>query len=298
MLWIIVCILCILGRIQCSCLDDLNVNLGYPLQQYETKDLNVIVFGNFFSNSSGDIEGRMAVGNNVVLGDGYSIGYAINSAGRNATDSKRDYSLIAGSNITWNSGALYPDGTGIPNPSAREDMFVGEVANIPSYLANRRTGGPCQSCLDEVFECLFGYYLSLSDSYLIQATNAQVKLVESALHVITEDTSAPRYYLQVDASDINQADEWISDNVNLSAEFIITITGTEDVYFNGGSFFGDPNKVVFNVPGSRYVFVQAVDLTGALLAPLATLSQSGGDERGLVIVAEVIRFLEARKPNC
>ncbi len=60
---------------------------------------------------------------------------------------------------------------------------------------------------------------------------------------------------------------------------------------------GTPNQNVFNIQGSRNVFVES-NAYGHILAPDATLVQTGGDEVGMVIVAAVEKFVESIKPNC
>jgi len=293
-------ITCVYGQ-PFQCIDELtSYQWMAPLNDYTSFDFNVIVFGNFYSGSTGDVEGRVAAAGNVTFGDGFSVGYAIHSGNPNATDFAREWSLVVGENLEWDSGALFPEGNGIPYPGEEEDMYVGgDIFNTPEYLSDRATGGPCPGwdCLEPVFEDAYAYYLNLSYIYSATPANAQAELQGDGMFLSSDDRYASRYYVQIPAAEFSQTTYWSTDSINSAAEFIVTITGTGDITFQGGNFPGVPELTVFNIQGERAVYVENA-ASGSLLAVDSTLYQTGGDEIGLVIVGEIAKFLEALKPRC
>jgi len=267
-----------------------------PLNQYTSSDCNIICFGDFYAGT-GDVEGRLCVGGSVNLGNGFSIGYMLWTSGSNATDRPLPWSLVVGNDMNWGSGGLFPDGSNSPFPGAREGMYVGGTVTAPSYLASRQTGGPCEGCLDAAFESAYTYFSNVSAVFAAAPTNAQATFMNDGIFLTSADPSATRYYLQIDADIFNEATYWSMTNMNSLAVFIVTITGEDDVYFEGGDFVGTPNQVVFNIPGTRDIYVES-NASGHILAPDCTLMQTGGDEIGLVIVDQVEKFVESIKPNC
>jgi len=268
-----------------------------PLDDYFGSDFNVISFANFNKNSSGDVEGRVAVRWNATFGSGFSIGYALWTGGPNATDYSRPWSLVVGENLYWGSGDLYPEGNNIPFPGAAENMFVGLELNVPFYLAPRRTGGPCTGCLDPSFDLAYTYYRNLSDAFAMVTPNVNVQFQDGGIFLSANDRTLDRYYIQVDADMWSKA-QWFSvSNMNVAADMVVTITGSGNPVFSGGNFPGIPEKTVFNIPGNRVVYVTN-EATGSFLAPDCGLKQTGGDEVGFVIVGDILEFVEARKPNC
>jgi len=268
-----------------------------PLTSYTSSDFNVICFGNFDSEGGGDLEGRVAVAGDLTFNSGFSVGYALWTSGPNATDANRPWSLVAGGSLTWPSGSLYPQGNGIPYPGEQEGMFVGGSITAPEYIASRQTAGPCTGCLDDAFQSAYNYYSALSGNFTEVIVNAQYSFNNDGIFLFSGDLFASRYYLQIAATDFNAATYWSTSNMNSGADFVVTITGDEDVTFQGGNFPGIPSQTVFNIPGTRNV--QALNaVTGSILAPDANLIQPGGNLVGFAIVSSVTAFLDSYKPNC
>jgi len=286
-----------------SCLKEFlnGPHLASPLSEYVTSDFNLICFGNFNSKiGTGDIEGRAIVNGDMTLGNGFSIGYQIHTSGPNSTDETRPFSLVVGANLTWGSGALYPQGNGVPYPGAREDAFVGGTAHCPPYLEARVTGnctGDGPNCLYYSFDIMYEYFRNVSANFSASPVNTQVTYQDSGAFVTTAEPNANRYYLQMDAAAFSGVLWWSFDNINPIAEFIITITGDEDVTFTGANFPALPAKTCFNIPGKKNINVDTT-ANGSVLGPDATLNQVGGDEIGFVVIGSVSSFVETRKPKC
>jgi len=267
-----------------------------PLNGYTSSDFNVVTFGNFYSGRSGDVEGRVASLGNVTFGSGFSVGSAVHNVDPNATDYVRPWSLVVGLDLIWLSGALFPDGR--TTASKEEGMYVaGSISQTPSYLTSRQTGGPCNGCLAASFQGAYNYYVNVSTKFSRAAANAMAIYSNDGIFLTSTDVNADRYYLKIDSETFNRATYWSTNNLNIAAEFIVTITGITDVVFSGGSFPSIPERTVFNIPGQRTIHV-ANRATGHILAPDAVLSQTGGDEVGMVIVNSIESFVEAEKPNC
>ena len=122
---------------------------------------------------------------NCNLGDGFSIGYQLQTSGANATDRALPYAFAVGGNLKWVDGDLYPgkncveccnvgffqlklvqDGSNNPYPGTEEGMYVGGTVSAPSFLSDRRTGGPCSgNCLKPSFSAAY-----VSPTLLLQGT--------------------------------------------------------------------------------------------------------------------------------
>jgi len=267
-----------------------------PLNMYTPSDLNLVSFGGF-NASTGDVEGRVAIRDNAHLGDGFSIGLEVHSVGPNRTDNVLPYSLIVGNNLHWGSGALYPDGSVNTNHgSPKENMYVGGALDAPSYLAERRTGGPCQGCLDKSFDGIRPWYVSLGKKFASAPTNLVASYSGGGIFLTSGDQFASRYYVHIDAKDFSSKSFITASGVNVGAEFIITITGG-DVTFSGGDMPSISERTVYNIVGNHNVY-NIHNIKGSLLAPYSTLIQTGGDQIGFVVVGDVKSFVETRKPFC
>jgi len=274
------------------------LDLVFGQSTYSYRDFNVISFGSFSANT-GDIEGRLAVEDDCNLGSGYSIGYELQTS-TGQPDVYLPYSLICGGDLTWGSGALYPDGTGYPYPGEEEDIFVGGTANAPQYLAERITGtcGGSPGCLDATFNaaqvCYNGYQSTMSTN-----TDNVVSTIEfSGLAITCNDANADAYYVTITASQFSQFTYTTLDNCNFQATWTINVPGTDNVEITGGSFPAIPGGVVYNVLGcGRVIYIHDTALSGSLLSPCNTLNQTNGVITGKVVVGDVAMSLQINAQN-
>jgi len=128
-------------------------------------------------------------------------------------------------------------------------------------------------------------------------TNAVYDFEDDGIHISSINDNEKRYYLHIDTKDFNDATYFTAVNVNLEAQFIITLTGDEDVIFYGGRQPTLASRTVFVIQGERHIVVYS-DVYGNLIAPDAILVQLGGDEIGLTVIGSVIDFVESKKPDC
>jgi len=218
-----------------------------------------------------------------------------------ATAAYATYSFIGGHDVTWGSGALYPDYTYL----RPEFGYAGDSFNGPSYLAERMIMNNTVEGhnLDDDFENARSYYASLSQNFALEVDNVVSSVQWSGLFLdctgATETSNGlPRYIITLDA-DIFASISWYS-LVNCSSEgvWIINIGGTDDVTFQGGDFPGISERVLFNVLGSGRTINVASGVAGNILGPNNYFSQTGGVTHGLVIVGDILASLSATNPNC
>jgi len=203
---------------------------------------------------------------------------------------------FAGRDLTWGSGALYPDGSGLPYPGLQENMFVGRTSTIASSdLAARRTGGPSDITFEftEGKVCYDGY----SSTIAAMADTTSKSIEWSALIVTCNDMNALDNVVSLTPADFAQFTYTTLSNCNFQSRWYINIRGTDDVVLTGGSFPGVPGGVVYNVIGSRTVNVHDTQVNGAILATNANLNQTGGVIVGKVVAGNVAFSLQINMQN-
>jgi len=261
-------------------------------------DFNAVVFGDF-NASTGDIQGRLAVQGSATFGSGYSVGDQLSTAA-NTPDVQRPYSLIVGYDLTWGSGALYPEGNGIPFPGPEEDMYVGGTfSTSESDLTARRTGGPCGTpgCLDSIFSAAKSCYEGYTSTLSSQTDNVQQTVQWDALEITCSDSTASDYRITLTASQLLTFTYITVTSCNFQANWWITISGTDNVEITAGSFPAVTGAITYIVPGSRTIYIHDTELDGHLLAPSATLNQPNGVIKGKVVVGNVISSKQINKQN-
>jgi choice-of-anchor A domain-containing protein len=252
-----------------------------------------------FKAGSGDIEGRAAVKRNWNTTGGFSIGLKVDSTAT-GPDRRQDFSLVVGHNCSFAAGSILPDGSGNPNNSPEEDIFVGEVWTGPAYLSLRvRDQSAVIGDKDAYFDAGCSYFTSLSNYFAAQTPNtAWTPYYGSGIHIKCTSSVETLYYVQIDAASLSASNWWSLEQCNMAAFFVITVTGTGDVTFKGGAFPSVTEKVIFNVPGTGRTVDVETGLQGNLLAPGCSFKQTNGVTLGLVIVYTVLSFVQANKPNC
>jgi choice-of-anchor A domain-containing protein len=260
---------------------------------YSFRDFNVISF-NDFNAETGDVEGRLAAGRDVNLGAGYSVGYELQTA-TNQPDRHLPYSLVVGRDLTWVSGALYPQGNGIPYPGLKEDMYVGRNLATSDDLAERRTGGPGDLSVEftDGKTCYTGY----SNTIAAKPDNVVKTIQWSGLSIDCNNPTGTDYYVSLTPAEMSQFTYTTTSQCNFQARWFINIRGSGDVTITGASFPAVPGGVVYNVIGARTVNVYGTSVDGGLLAPDANLNQTGGVIVGKVVANNVEMSLQINKQN-
>jgi len=272
--------------------------LIFPLKGnvYSFRDFNVISFNNFVGKS-GDVEGRVAARNNCDCLGGYSVGYQLSTAG-GGPDNSLPYSLVCGQNLNFPGGAVYPDGSGVPHAGAQENIFTGSNFTGPAYLAAQVTGS-CASeqagCLNQYFDAAETCYTGYSSSLSALPDNTVTQYYWSGMFINCTSNSSSQYVVSVDGAQLSGATYYVTNNCNFQAQWVINVRGTTDVQITGGSFPGVPGGIVYNIIGSRSIYVHDTNLVGNVLAPLATLNMTTGVINGKVVVGNVVNSLQINR---
>jgi len=272
--------------------------LNFPLGEVDAsfRDFNVISFGDFNANT-GDVEGRIAVRNDFTVGSGFSVGYEIQTG--NGIDNFVPYSLVAGGNCVFTSGAVYPEGNNIPYPGAEEDIFCGGSFTGEDDLAARVSScNGITGCLDSDFDAAQACYATFSDALANQADNVEVQVQYDALILTCDDNTASAYSVSVTSSDFASSTYYVVSNCNLQSTFVINVVGTDDVTFAGDNFPGISGGVIYNIVGTGRTINVQTEVNGNLLAPFNILDQTGGVIEGKVVVGTVEFSLQINKPDC
>jgi len=211
------------------------------------------------------------------------------------------YSAVAGRNVNWISGALYPDGTGFPFPGPEENIYAGGViTSTEADLIARRTGGPCAvaGCLNNYFAEAQQCYNTFQATISANTVNVQSTIAFDALIITCNSATDLIYYTTLTSTQLGQFTYTVLDNCNFQAEWFITITGNDNVEITGASFPAIPGGIVYNVLGSgRQIYVHDTQLGGHLLAPNNILNQPNGVIVGKVVVGDVTTSHQVNKQN-
>jgi len=254
-------------------------------------DYQVISFKSF-NASTGDVQGRLASRNSVVLGNGYSIGdqvYTGNDTSRFIYNNVR-FSLIAGS-LLWGSGAL-----------STEEAFVGDgQADVPSYLEAQVTGScddNSSDCLEDPFNRASNCYEALQESFANNTDNANYTIVFSQLQITCGSTTDSRYYITIPSDALLSVTYFGLSGCNSNAQWVINVAGNGDVDFHGDTFPTNPDNVLWNILGAeRTIFVHTA-VNGAILSPRNFLYQTTGVIKGKVVVGDILFALQINSPVC
>jgi len=166
-------------------------------------------------------------------------------------------------------------------------------ADIQARFINTSLGN-----LDSMFENARSYYQAISDNFAQQVDNANATVQWSGLFITCYDVTALRYSLTVGGSVFGQITWYSAFNCNPLAQWTINIGGEGDVTFQGGNFPGILESTLFNVLGSGRNIQSTTGVVGNILAPSNTLTQSGGNIGGLVIVGNIANALSIMLPDC
>ena len=226
--------------------------------------VNLIVL-NDAAPSGADVEGRMYVGNNAVLPDGYAVGVVSTDLGEN------DYALVVGNDLSFGSGTVHGAAA-----------YGGELTLRGAATA---TGGWTQDTPVD-FEQLTNDMLYWSDTLAESESNGTVS-GGAGLTLTGTDTGINVF--EVDASQLAAASS-LSITVPEGSTVLINVSGTDVSIANMGfSYIGtDSQHVIFNMPEAETIFMDGISLQGTLLAPRADLTFAGGNAEGQTIVNNLV----------
>jgi choice-of-anchor A domain-containing protein len=268
-------------------------------QVYSWLNYDVISFHDFVSDI-GDVEGRVAAKRDINVNH-WSVGYELHTE---ATDKVLPYSLVAGRDLKFNEGEIYPAGhTGDKVPGfGAEQAFVGRTFTGSSYI-NPRVTGTCSpsgnGCLDSAFDAVQQCYDGYQSSIAAHSDNVEFDIVWSTMYINCTDSNSVNYYVSFTPSQLSSQSSMVLDHCNPSARWFINIRGTDHVEFTGAAFPAPAKQIVYNVLGSgRIMWVHDMGFKGSMIAPRNILNLSTGVMIGKTIVGNVVATNQINKQFC
>jgi len=253
-----------------------------PAYIYSWDAFNVVSFDSYTCHG-GDVEGRLAVRNNLDV-SGFTIGLKTLP-----TDAQSYYELVVAQNATYVDGSVH-------NGNTLGEIAVGNTFVAPQYLQDQRdlSAYAATSRFDEAQ----AYYTTISDKIAALGTNAQAGLIYGdGLTLTCDDANSALYIVRVDTATFNNVNWYVTNNCKLTAAWLITLTGNADVNIKGAPFPGIVERVVYNIQGTRTIRANN-GVAANILAPNAQYTQSQGVTYGRVIVGNVTVARQNNKPEC
>eukprot|EP01121_Diplochlamys_sp_Union-15-3_P016341 TRINITY_DN5543_c0_g1_i4.p1 TRINITY_DN5543_c0_g1~~TRINITY_DN5543_c0_g1_i4.p1 ORF type:complete len:287 (+),score=58.48 TRINITY_DN5543_c0_g1_i4:58-918(+) len=233
------------------------------LSQYKFSEFNTIIFDSLTALDGGDIQGRLLVFGDAKIG-AFSIGDQV-------IDITKTYSAVFGSDVSWESGSIYPSNARI--------LVQGEFTAPPDLVGRMVNGTNIPSCSNQLYE----YYLSVSKGFAQYPGNTIIQSQPSGLIITGQSRDLLRYFVSVTAEQWSDA-RWFSlANTNVLSEFIVNIPeGESPVTFSGAEFPTVPQNTIYNIPGSRDIYIDTI-VSGSIIAPDARIHQTSGIIQGWVV---------------
>ncbi len=229
-------------------------------------DFNLFVLRDL-TQPSADTEGKVAVGRNAEL-DNYSIGALLPNSG--GTEDV----FVVGRKVKWESGAVYGG-----------NVVYGRFNALNEGRVSITDGTIRQDTVVD-FNAAADYLNNLSallSNYTENGTTTfewgQVKCVGTnpLLNVFT-----------VDGDDLTAANDFLIDVPNASV-VLINVEGNNIEWTGGLNVVGtDFTNVLFNFNQATNIKIVAIDVTGTILAPKATVNFVSGVQNGQMIAKNVI----------
>jgi len=267
--------------------------MTFQVDQYYVSfaQYDVISFGSFVG-STGDVEGRLAVRDNLIVGAGFSVGYEITAPDA----ASNPLSMIVGRDAIWGSGTVYPSNVGL--------VWIGGDFNAPDYLQTslENPNTPCYGCLDSAFDAVKSCYDSVVSDFSSRTPNTEVQIVPytgGQLQITCDDNTENVYVTNLPDTLLNQASAYSLVNCNSNAEFIIVVTGTGNVTFHGSPFPSVPNGATYVIDCSEVQrgVALTVGVNGGIIAPdCSHLQETGGAVWGKVVSADITYMVQFNRP--
>jgi len=235
------------------------------------------------------------VKNNLSVGNGWSVG---SSTGKQSGDSFLSYALVAGGNVNWASGEIYPHNLATPMGAVTENMFVGGSVSGADYMIARQTGNcSTPACIAQEFDDARSCYAAYQAAFAAKTDNVQKFIQWSGLTLTCASATASEYVVTIHPSEMSQYTYVTLDNCAANARWIVNIDTNANVVLNGVSITG--GSVIYNIIGSgRTISVGWIQVMGSILAPYNTLYQTGGTITGRVVVGDVTQSMNFLRYSC
>jgi len=152
--------------------------------------------------------------------------------------------------------------------------------------------------LASAFDNAKTYFNTIQSDLSGLGTNAVASIIYGDGLQITCAAAADLYHVRVDGADFSGVNWYSTSGCRFTARWIIDITGSGSVSFQGQPFPGIVERVIYNIVGTGRTITANNGVAGHLLAPGNSYTQSQGVTYGRVVVGNVVRARQNNKPNC
>jgi len=256
-------------------------------------DFNVISFDSFTCNG-GDVQGRLATRNTLTL-SGFSLGSEL------LASEWRNFTLFVGGSGNWADGSMYPDGSQVAQAGPAAFAYVAGSLTGQSTLVSRVVSDPAFGVAQAgaAFDAAKTYYGKVQDTLAALPINAASELkYGDGLFITCTSQTDQLYHLSITAATLSSVNWFSLSGCRFAARWVIDVSGTDDVNFKGSSFPGINERLVWNILGTGRTIFANTGVSGNILAPRNSYSQTQGVTYGMVVVGNVIAARQNNKPNC
>lgn len=245
----------------------------------EASNYNLFVFNNYYQKGA-DVEGRIAVGGNATILDGF--GAAQNFKGSNPVDDR----MVIGGNLTWKgSGRVYNNGVG----NGLGNIRVGGVAdvNAPSVTFNQLNKGDLPfsfAAVEKMLQDKSSYWSTLTPN-----GNAENKWGTLTL----SGTNSDLVVFSLNASELINGANGLNTlkfkDIPSTATVLVNVVGKVVSMTNFGFDLGGlaATNILFNFVDAEVINMGGVGFNANILAPYATMNFGYGQINGSVIAENV-----------
>lgn len=272
-----------------SCLASAQAS-AYTIDLGLAGQFNAFILGDM-TGSNSDVEGRLAVGGNLLLND-YAIGMTLTNSQGNRDD------LIVGGDLTIRNARIY-NGNARSGGAANLDETVGFYneedlnRNNGSYIA----GNP----LD--FAAISQDLIAKSTAWAGWADNGTTVNQDQWGNIKLTGTNSGLNIFSVTSFQLaNTASFWLdipetstalvniagSDVTMSNFAFFRTVNGEQHQVVDNGQDRDLTQAVLFNLFGATSLNLNAIGIEGSLLAPLANTTFSNGQINGNLILGSIL----------
>ncbi|MCL1470828.1 choice-of-anchor A family protein [Argonema antarcticum] len=244
--------------------------LGVSTQAYAASlgvasDYNVFTLGNFTQTST-DVEGKLAVGGNATFTGGFGVGSHLSSNTGNV--------LVTGGNLNLNNGQVN-----------HGNVVYGGTANVSGVGFPNGTlskGNPID------FNAAGDYLKGLS-SYLAGLTPTATTTVQAWGAINLSGNSSSLNIFNLSGAALSKTNYFEIANAGKDSTVVVNVSGKDVSMKNFGFNIGGISRqnVLYNFYEATSLDVSGIGIEGSILAPLAALNFNNGQINGNVIAGSV-----------
>jgi choice-of-anchor A domain-containing protein len=231
---------------------------------------NTFVFDNF--QGSSDTQGRLAVGGNAKLKNGYSVGDRLKN-------SFTGDSLVVGGNLKYGTGRVYYGNISVGG-KARVDQSVAHGMAPGATITDRQGKGN----LSVDFSAEQQRLSSLSGELSGLKSTGAASMLWNGMNMLG-DGSSDLQVIDVDGSLLSQATYWNTlKSIPDDATILLNISGKNVSLHGDQSVFSQmSSRVLFNFFEARTLKISGISVEGSILAPFADIVFAEGVIQGNLI---------------